>query len=315
MISGSPLPIASGGGAFPHPYVVRTPPYGAQSAGIRVLHWLCDALNRLGAEAWVSVDLTRGPVGADPGGGVAAGLLTPVLTPARQEAWAAEGLAPIVIHPESFDDPVQPDALNVRYLLNYPGLMGETVMPPCDLTIAYTEALRRAAPEAASVLFIPGSDPRWWTPPPVAGRRRGALVYAGKYVDHHRQRLPLHLRDAVHIHRHGPLAPTTPQLRDLLRGAERLYVFENTAVATEAALCGCPVVACRNWFFRELLAEHELGLDGFTYEDEPAAVERARERLPAFQARYGSLLSAVQPALAAFAEHTQHLAAQRAGRA
>ncbi len=308
MISGSPIPIARLERAFPHPYVVRTPPYTRQSAGIRVLHWLCDALNRLGARAWVSVDLSRGPDGADPEGGLQAGLAAPVLTEARRAEWRSEGRTPIVIHPESFDEPLEPDAVNVRYVLNYLGVMGERAPPACDLTVAYSQALRRATPGCEDVLFIPGSDPRWWTPPPFPRTRHGALVYAGKYVDHHRQRLPLHLRDARPIPRHGPDAPTTEALREMLRGAERLYVFENTAVAAEAALCGCPVVVCRNWFFRELIAEHELGLDGFTEEDDADSLAAARIAVSSFRVRYEASLRSVESSLSAIMAKAEPLA-------
>ena len=308
MIPGSPIPVERSRRTYAHPYVVRTPPFARQSAGIRVLHWLCDALNHLGAEAWVSVDAARGPLGADPAAGLAAGLATPVLDKATQAAWQRQGRKPIVILPESFDDPPDPGAVNVRYALNYLGVMGTAKLPQCDMTVAYAENILRATPGCDDVLFIPGSDPRWWTPSPIRPQRRGALVYAGKYVDHHRQRLPLHLRDATMIPRHGPEAPTTEALREMLRGAKRLYVFENTAVAAEAVLCGCPVIACRNWFFRELIAEHELGLDGFAFDDSPTALAEAVAGVAAFRVRYARTMQTTSVGLRRFVDATQALA-------
>lgn len=311
MITGSPIPISAVSDAFAHPYIVRTPPYARASAGIRVLHWLCDALNRLGAEAYVDVDTTRGPPGADPAGGVAAGLAAPPLTEARRDALTRPGRTPIFIHPDAFDD-APGEGVHVRYLLNYLGVMGDAKPAPCDLTVGYSEAIRRATPGCDDVLFIPGSDPRWWTPPAhstaPAHPRRTALVYAGKYVDHHRQTLPLYLHDFMVIPRHGPDAPTTEALRDLLRSATHLYVFENTAVAAEAALCGCPVVVCRNWFFRELIAEHELGLNGFTENDSPESLAGATAQLGAFREHYETAIHTVEAALSSFVAKTQELA-------
>ena len=314
MIQGSPIPISPTGRLFPHPYIVRTPPYARQSAGIRVLHWFCDALNRLGARAWVDVSLEHGAPGADPAGGEKAGLLAPPLTPQDRAALAAAAARPIVIHPEVLDD-VAAGPLNVRYALNYTGMMGGARdLEPCDLTIAYSEAIRRKTPGCDGVLFIPGSDCRWWTPPPPSSnpsaQRRRPLIYSGKYIEYHRQRFPLHLRDCVPIHRHGPDAPSPEALRELLRHGARLYVFENTAMAAEAALCGCPVVVCRNWFFPELIAEHELGLDGFTYDDDGASLAAAQASLPGFHASYEAALAQAGPAMIKFVETTQRLAAK-----
>ena len=314
LIAGSPVPITPAHVLFPHPYIVRTPPYTRKSAGIRVLHWLCDALNRLGAQAWVDVDTTRGPPGADPAGGLAAGLEAPLLTPLVSSSLAAVGERPIVIHPDAFDDVGSNDpALNVRYALNYLGVMGASDQAPCDFTVAYSEAIRRRTPGCEHVLFIPGSDPRWWEPLPPSSnpsnQRRHSLLYAGKYVDYHLQEPPLHLRDCTRIARHGPDAPSTEELRELLRKGKRLYVFENTAVVAEALLCGCPVVASYNWFFRELIAEHELGLDGISVADDPASLSAAEATLPIFRLRYETALNGVSEALLRFVETTQRLAA------
>lgn len=313
IADGSPIRLSAAQRTFAHPYIIRTPPYAHRSAGIRVLHWLCDALNRLGARAWVAVSGEHGVPGADPSGGIKAGLAAPPLSSADQIAMTAGALRPIIVHPEVFDD-ISPGPLNVRYALNYLGMMGGAREPtPCDLTVAYSEAIRRRTPGCEDVLFIPGSDPRWWTPEQAKARRPSKrlrpLIYAGKYIEHHRQTFPLHLRDCIPVGRHGPDAPAPDALRDMLRSGARLYVFENTALAAEAALCGCPVVAWRNWFFPELIAEHELGLNGFSFDDEPASLAAAEASLPDFRVRYELVLGQVEAALLRFTEKTQRLAA------
>ena len=185
--------------------------------------------------------------------------------------------------------------------------MASAPLDPCDLTVAYSENIRRTIPGCKDVMFIPGSDPFWWTPKD-GPRRHNPLLYAGKYVDYHHQTPPLHLDDLIRIDRHHADAPSTEALRELLRAGARLYIFENTAVAAEAALCGCPVVVCRNWFFPELIAEHELGLDGFTFDDTPTGWAQARTTLPNFRARYEAALAAAPAAVLSFAERTQALA-------
>ena len=310
MLAHSPFHIVPIGRRLPNPYVIVTPPFTERSAGIRVLHWLCDALNRLGAEAYVATDRALGSPEADAEGGLKVGLATPAYTSEIDARLRAARRTPIVIYPETAMT-IHVDGIQVRYLLNYPGLIDSNVArAQPNFVLAYSENLRNDAPGCDQVLFIPGSDPRYWVPDPTARRRR-ALVYAGKYVEHHRQHLPLHLQGASLIHREGPHAPTRDQLRGMLQGGERLYVLENIAIVAEALLCGCPVVTLFNWFFHDLIAQQELGLSGVASDETPEAFQAAQRSLPLFRTCFQSAVDRYPTALITFAERTQALAAAR----
>ena len=310
MLAHSPFSIAPIARRLESPYVIVTPPFTEKSAGIRVLHWLCDALNRLGAEAYVATDWALGSPDADRDGGLKVGLATPAFTPQIDQKWRGAGCTPIVIYPETAMT-IHIEGIQVRYLLNYSGLIDSHInRPQADLLVAYSKNIQDSAPSCDQVLFIPGSDPRYWAPDHQARRRR-TLVYAGKYVEHHRQHLPLHLQNAVVIHREGPHAPTRDRLRLMLQGGEQLYVLENTAIAAEALLCGCPVIALFNWFFRDLIAEQELGLGGLACDETQGALEAAQRDLPLFRTRFETALDLVPAGLISFVDRTQALAAAR----
>ena len=70
------------------PYYIDAPAYRRTSAGIRVMHLLCHALNSIGEEAYVY------PTETNPT------LNTPLVTPEISARHKAAGREPIVIYPE-----------------------------------------------------------------------------------------------------------------------------------------------------------------------------------------------------------------------
>lgn len=79
-----------------HPYYIVAPRYVRTSAGIKVLHLLCHALNRAGERAYLITHLYYLPQYA-----THPELITPILTRATVEHDFAAGLAPIVVYPET----------------------------------------------------------------------------------------------------------------------------------------------------------------------------------------------------------------------
>ena len=50
--------------------------------------------------------------------------------------------------------------------------------------------------------------------------------------------------------------------------ASVLHCFENSSIITEAVLSGTPVILVRSEFFKEVIAEQELGWSGMGYYDD-----------------------------------------------
>jgi hypothetical protein len=95
-----------------NPYYIVAPDYTHKSAGIRLLHQLCSVLNQMGYEAYVVTNKTNGE------------LWTPRLTEETKAAHYLAGKKPIVIYPEVVKGQPIGLGLPVRYVLNYPGLLG-----------------------------------------------------------------------------------------------------------------------------------------------------------------------------------------------
>lgn len=255
--------------AFPtqpqkHPYYIVAPGYTRMSAGIRVLHLLCHSLRKLGYEAYMVSETVNVYFDA------------PKLTQDAAQSHFQSALTPIVVYPETiWGNPLQAPFV-VRYLLNFPGLLGgPKEFGQEDYLLSYCKGMNPNA-EAEKVLFCPASDTSIYFPPPPGTKREGSCFYAGKYTHFHGGKLLPITEGSYEITRFDDKAQTPQEIADLFRRSEVFYCYENSSLSLEAALCGCPVVLLPNPHFTKMIARAELSNDGIAWGNTPSEVERAK---------------------------------------
>ncbi len=290
-------------------YYIVAPRYTRTSAGVRVLYRLVDLLNKRGASAFIYLRPDSGPYdGGSPSD------IAPILTRKTVDYHFRSGLTPIVIYSEVVDVEKFAPPVRVRYVLNYeghlnPGMEGKDD----DYVLAYSD---RVAAEIQtevpkSVLFIPVSDPSFFRPPPTGTLRKGGVFYAAKYQYLFRgETFPL-TDGMVEITRDRPDSQTPEQIRDLFQSAEFFYCYEDSALAIEAILCGCPAVFLPNDHFKGALGGKELGGLGFAVGTSPDQLAHAKATVAAARDHYLKVLDNLEPQVDAFIEATQKLAASR----
>lgn len=276
----------------PMPYYVYAPDYRRSSAGIRVMHMLCDALNRSGHEAYVVAEV----MGPD--------LVTPKLTQEAIKQHQAAGLTPIAVYPEVVDgNPLKCDVV-VRYLLNRLGFIaGSGSYEENDILFAYKRDFAFPGFPEKNFLFLPAVDPNIFCPPAdprvrIPGR---ICYYLGRNTRIDPELLPL---DAIQITAESP--DSWQGLAELFQQCEFLYLGEASGLAYEAGLCGClPVVISEEWCSIESSSRSfvAFGLD-------PGEIERAREFLPAARTLLNHQRKAFWHELDYFIEVTQQAAAK-----
>lgn len=288
-----------------NPYYIVAARYTRTSAGIKALHLLCHALNRMGEQAFLIMHpyfpsyLAANPV-----------LNTPVLSKRIMDHHRAEGLTPITIYPESIKGNPMKAPLIVRYVLNYAGLLGgDEQFHESEYCISYSEAIAATVPNSRQTIFIPASDPNFFVPPAPGATREGACFYAGKYKNYHGGKTFPITDGLTEIVRDRAGQQTPEQLRDLFQRSERFYCYENSALALEAMLCGCPVVFLPNEFFTELIGKAEQGALGYVWgADDAAGFEHARNTVVLAREHFLGLFKRAEEALADFVASTQPLA-------
>ena len=292
------------------PYLIVTPQYTGMSAGVRVLHALCHTLNMLGERAYITT-FPQLVIDTHQGAYTCPDLCTPLMTPEILAYFESQGRSPIVVYREAErNNPL--NATHVaRYVLNYPGLLGgDKTYADHEMVFAYSNRLADAMGLSRErVLFMPVSDPNIFYPPPEGTVRSGSCFYASKYRDFHKGKLFPATKNSVEITRYQPDSLTKTQIADLFRRSEVFYAYEDTALAIEAALCGCPTVFLPNDYFKSSLGMEEIGPDGFSWGDAPQDVARAKATVGNFQAHYQELIDQYWAQLKKFVAFTQAEAA------
>jgi hypothetical protein len=286
-----------------NPYYIYAPCYTRASAGIRVLHLLCHWLNRKGQRAYIVPfqDETH-YTNLD--------LLTPLLTPEIEFHHFENGNVPIVLYPEVIPGNPLGGQKVARYVLNYPGLLGgETEYNPKELVWLYSQHLAKETDRCDGVLHMPVIDEKIFN----SGTglvRSGSVYYASKFKNLHKQKVFGIPSDSIEITRDLPDSPQPHEIAEMLQKAEYFYCFENTALATEAVLCGCPAVFVPNQFLKHPIAVEELGWDGFAWGTAPDELSRAKATVSRALFNYRQTVSEFFTQLERFIAATQYFSRQ-----
>lgn len=252
-----------------HPYYIVSPPYTRLSAGVRALHLLCHSLNTTGHVARMVIYPTF-PWRDDH---VSPDLATPLLNCELLRLHFERGLVPIIVYPEVFSGNPLGGSCVVRYVLNYPGLLGgDKEYAPEEMCFAYSLSLARQTRFPDNVLYMPTVDTRVFHPPAVEGKRQGSCFYAHKYRAIHKGELFPCTNDSIEITRE--MDPQT--IASIFYRSELFYTYENTALATEAVLCGCPAVFLPSPNLTAIIGNEDGRPYGFAWGDEPDEIARAK---------------------------------------
>ena len=234
--------------------------------------------------------------------------IAPFLTEKIANYHFANGMTPIVIYPETFNVSKFNAPFKVRYLLNYSQLLfANNSLEGDDYLIAYSEDIAEKIVEnkPIKIILLPVSDPLFYHPPQIE-KRKGSVFYAGKYKYHFGGKtfpitdgLPEITRDEI-----GSQTPS--EIRKLFQESEFFYCYEDSALALEAMLCGCPTIFLPNEHFKEPLSQKEiLGL-GYAWGTSLDQIEHAKKTVHLVRGRYQDLLEIAHKDVNQFITQTQN---------
>jgi hypothetical protein len=220
------------------------------------------------------------------------------------------GMTPIVIYPETFRIEDFSAPVRVRYILNYDDLLFKNDSFNNDhylLTYSRNIAEKLHTTKPENTIFLPVSDVNFYYPPENENRN-GGVFYASKFKDHFSGKT-FPITDGMPEITRDKLDSQTPeQIRKLFQTSEVFYCYEDSALALEAILCGCPVVFLPNEFFQQTLAAKEMDGLGYAWGDSPEQLTHAKATVRRARERYLFLLEQASSAVKVFIENTQPLA-------
>lgn len=288
-----------GSGAQPTVFYIQAPNFDSTQPWAMQLHGLCHALNRLGHEAYVTGCTTSGH------------LWTPSLSPATQAAHYRAGRLPVT---------VRMYAASPAYNGTHAGLLAQYLPEGLFLNgVEQTEGqalLQAPAPSADAPaplsLRLPWADTAVFHPDVTIARNGAPLVYAELVHAHDGQIRPEHtqLQD-LSPSVAGTLSAT--ERSQLLRQAPCLYMYEVSSIATEARLCGCPVVYVSNDLALTTPPSGYWNAHGTVWNQHELSAEQQQALaadLQDFSQRYQALVAHSPQDVEHFAQTAQALASQ-----
>lgn len=294
---------------FKHPYYIVSPRYVRTSGGVRVLFRLVDLINKAGGSAFVFLhprfnqELASSPMD-----------VAPFLNHRIANYHFQNGLTPIVVYPETVRASKFSPSVRVRYLLNYNELLFRN--EPLE-TDDYILSFSRAIADQVQVdkphrtIYLPVSDPLFFCPPQELGNRSGGVFYAGKFKYHFGGKTFPVTDGLPEITRDRPDSQTPEEIRALFQRSEFFYCYEDSALALEAILCGCPTVFLPNEHFQNPLGGNELKGLGFAWGASPQQMHHAKETVAAAREEHLRRLDEIQGQVREFMADTQTIAANR----
>ncbi len=287
-------------------YYIHTPAYRSNSAGVKALYLLCHFLNSRGCKSYIMPD--KGGICHKEFDDLYYSLNRPILDLETFEFHQNNNYNPIIIYSDTVDGNPLGARNVVRYMMNYNNLFGDYKKGDNELVMAYSKQIAQSLGlDDSKVLFIPTSNTDIFYPPEINIKREGSCVYLGKYQDFHKgKQLEITKKSKVITRIKGSITPT--QIADLLRKSELLYLYENSAIGTEAVLCGCPVVFIPNKFLKENevhLSRNELGIDGYAFNVDEKSIQRAKETVYLGRKNYLDSYGIFQKQLDGFINMTQ----------
>ncbi len=246
------------------PYYIAAPDYRQSSAGIRVLHYLCHALNQLGEEAYLIGSPYCNPH-----------LSTPLLTRHALAAHVHAERAPIAVYPEVVTGNPFHCLTTARWLLNKPGHIGGANGIDSDELIFYFTEMCLPEGVKGQPLHIPTVDRRIFNNRnnPDNFERTDEYYYANKLivsggtVQHEKHPHALSLGLEVKL--------KPEELAARLRKAAVLYCYEPSSIVFEALACGCPVLIVESAYWNAFGAPEILASKGIRMLGEENAFEQA----------------------------------------
>lgn len=270
------------------PYYIYAPDYQEGSSGIRVLHYLCHILNLHGQEAYVHANRVN------------EALWIPKLDKEIMRRHYRAGRKPIVIYPEVAVGTPLGLGVKVRYLLNKPGFIaGHTEFDDDEIFVAYRDAFI-ADTGAKHLLFLPACDPSKFnlegTNP---NNRKGVYFFYYRLLSRGGRLLPL-TDGAIEISLNKPRS--LDELAVIFKQAELLYCYEDSAIALEARMCGCPVVYIPNDTMLPEYPKDSFGRDGAAWGVSAEEIDKAKRTVenvfPAYARLYDDFNSQLQEFIA-----------------
>ena len=210
-------------------YYIAAGEFVQQSLGLRVPFYLCHILNELGFEAYVTAQKQ------------APKLRTPLLTQEVINKHKSDGRETVAVYSEAMWGNVLKGDVVVHWIMSAAGKIRERIVGADEPCFYWYHGYSMKNKKDIKPLVLPVLDEYLYNADGVDdSKRSGFAYYAHKYLIEDRKVHDKLTNSGISLCQ--DIKRTPGEIADILRSVKVLYIYEDSAIAIEAALCGCVVV-------------------------------------------------------------------------
>jgi hypothetical protein len=248
---------------FKSPFYIFTPPYRNTSAGIKVLYNLAYKLSLLGCQVYIqTLPKKYNEISEKPN------LTTPSLNKSIIDYYNCKKLNPVVIYPEVYDSEIFSSKIKIRYLLSEYNL----ILKKDEYLISYSKKIFSSLKKHQKKknlgilpLFVLNS---LFLKKKYNNQRNLICYYAAKYEENYKLKVPAYFKNFTKITRDKISSQSILEIRKIFIKSKVFYCFEESQLALEAMLCGCPVVFVKSKILQnQTILGYELEKKGYFFSD------------------------------------------------
>lgn len=219
------------------PYIIVSGRYSEKSAGIRAMHLICDAMNKMGFNAYIYLhpNYPVGRINSYP-------YVCPIVNNKLIDYLNAKRISPIYIYPENLKGHPFGGSTRIRYYLYFPGVWGGNKSEDDQMHISFSLAIAEKVKNKTYHLMPPLIDTKLFNSQHEHQERSCICYYAEKYEldgGHVDEKIR---ENGIKITRHGVPLMDQKFIYSIYKKSKFFYVYENTGLIIEALLSGVIVV-------------------------------------------------------------------------
>lgn len=255
---------------FNSPFYIFTPPYRTTSAGIKVLYYLAHKISLLGCQVFIHTfpkkynDISEKPDFA-----------VPDLNQSTIDYYNYKKLNPVVIYPEVFASENFSSKIKIKFFLSENNLF----LKKGEYAISYSKKIfsrfkKNQKKKCLEILPLLVLNDIFSKKINYNNRRNLICYYAAKYEENYKLEVPAYFKNFIKISRDKISSQSISEIRNIFINSKVFYCFEESHLALEAILSGCPVVFVKSKILdNQTLLGYELEEKGYFFSDEDEIIK------------------------------------------
>jgi hypothetical protein len=216
---------------------------------------------------------------------------------------------PIIVYPENLKGSKIGGNIRVRFYLYFPGFWGGNKSDNDHYRIAFDKTIKKKIKQRCNlILTIPIINTKIFNKIGAKKKRSFSCYYSEEY-ENYGGRVKKEIKENIQITKNAYPKMNKSDVAKIFKKSEFFYVYFNTGLIWEAALCGCVPVLMQNKYLKSsnVIYANEFGFAGVAIKNNQILKAKALKKIKLTSKFYKKIKTAYNQKLKKFINDTQNL--------